>query len=385
MTQVMPYRPEVPTVQTLQYRTDIMKARDGSEHRMAILTKPRMALEYSTLLGDDEIRHIRADLFNALEEEWRVPLWHEPFEITADVAIGAGVINGSFYDCDIADDQFIYLDREDGSVGEFIAVTSMTTTAITLTGVTVGAYPAGSYVYPALSAYLSEGQGFARAPVGITEFPFKADVSQFYALGGEGASISTYQSLSLLDRRPLAGSPVEELFHKHMKRIDFGGVAERVTGMTFSDISGGRRFLINTRAELQFWKLFLDTVFGRREPFFFSTWRDDLVLYEQPTPGASTIRVLDDPDYDTEWDPSDAHDDLQIETTDGVIQRRVQSIAPGAADTLVITFTSALPAGSWTASTVSFLEQSHLGSDTVVLTHYGLFSTIDIAVVTAQQ
>ena len=109
------------------------------------------------------------------------------------------------------------------------------------------------------------------------------------------------------------------------------------------------------------------------------------MLFEQPTPGASTIRVLDDPDYETEWDPSDAHKDLQLETTDGIIQRRVQSVALGASDTLVITFTGALPGGSWTASRVSFLEQSHLGSDTVVLTHLGQFSMIDLSAVTAPQ
>lgn len=385
MTMEMPYRPEAPTRQVLKYRTDIMKARDGSEHRFSVLTKPRQSLEYDMLLDDEEIRHVRADLFNGLEDTWRVPLWHEPFEITADVSIGAGSITGDFTNHDIANLQFIYLDREDGSVGEFIQVSSVSDTTATLVGVTVGAYPEGSYVYPALNMLLQESQGFARMPVELSEFPFKGDVTDFYLLGGSGAAVTTYEDLPILDHRPLNDSLVEELFRKQLVRFDFGAVIDQVTGMTYADIQGGRRFLINTRDELQFWKLFLDTVVGMREPFFFATWRDDLVLYEQPTPGTATIRVLDDPDYDAEWDPSDAHLDLQLETTDGVIQRRIQSITPAASDTYVITFTSNLPAGSYTVSTVSFLEQSHLGSDEVALTHFGQFSMIDLAVVTAQQ
>jgi hypothetical protein len=349
------------------------------------LTAPRQALEYDILLEDNEVRHVRADLFNGLEKVWRVPLWHEPFEITVDVIVGAGIVTGNFTNNDIAVGQYAYLDREDGSVGEFILVASITDTLITITGVTVGAYPAGSYVYPALNAFCRESQGFARHSVELSQLPFKADVLQIYALGGSGATVNTHQSLPILDRRPLNNSLVEEMFHKNIERIDFGGDLDQITGMTYADINGGRRFLVNTREELQFFKLFLDTVVGRREPFFFSTWRDDLVLYEQPTPGTATIRVLDDPDYDVEWDPSDAHKDLQLETTDGVIQRRVQSIAPGAANTLVITFTTNLPAGSYTVSTVSFLEQSHLGNDTVVLTHFSQFSMVDLAVVTAQQ
>jgi hypothetical protein len=386
MVMELPYRAEEPTTQLLRYRTDILKSYDGSEHRHALLQEPRVSLEYSYLLEDDEVRHLRADLFNGLEDTWRIPLWHEPFRVTAAVSAGAGSITGAFTNNDIEAGQYAYIDREDGTLGEFIEVQSITATTLTINGVTDGAYPVGSHVYPALSAVLRNMQGIARLPVGLSPFSLTADATEFHPMGGSGASVSSYQSLSLLDRRPLNESPAEELFDKALERIDFGAKLEIFTGRTYADIVQSRMFLVKDRAELQFWEKFCDTVVGMREPFYFPTWREDLVLYEQPTPGGSTIRVLDSPNYEDEWDPSDAHKDLQLETsTDGDIQRRVNSIVDNLDGTLTLTLDSALPAtGGFSVSVVSFLERCRLGNDVVRFTHFSNFSVVETTVTTIQ-
>lgn len=388
MPPELPYRPEEPIVQKLMYKTDVLRSFDGTEHRFSLLAEPRMLLEYSYLLTDPEVRQIRADLFTGLELLWKVPLWHEPFRITADVSQGASQVTGSFTNNDFEQYQYCYLDRGDETLGEFMMMDSIGSSVITFTGGTTDqAYQAGSYLYPAAQARVRNKQALARFPVALSPFSMTLEVDDFRPLGGAGASLDTYQSLKLLDVRPLNNSPTEERFTKPINWIDFGIRAASFADADYANIQQPRVFLIQSRADLQYWKLFLETVRGGREPFFFSTWRGDLTVHTQPSPSDTWLKVNDDTNFKTYWEDSAAHVDLQMETnTDGEIQRRISSVVDNLDGSLTINFTSALPSSAGlNISVVSFLELSRFGTDDFRFTHYSAFSTVEAVVETVQQ
>jgi hypothetical protein len=385
----LPYRPEEPTVQRYRYRTDVMKAMDGSEHRFALIANPRVMLEYQYMLTDEEVRQISADLFNYIDQQWRVPLWHEPFRITADVAQGASQATSNFTNNDFEQYQYCYLDREDETPGEFIMMDSIGSSVITFTGGTTDqAYPAGSYLYPAATARVKNKQALARLPVALSPFSMELLVEDMRPLGGAGASLNTYQSLNVLERRPLNNHPAEERFYKPFTLIDHGlKLAQLMSEADYADIDKSRVWLVPDRDDLQYWKKFLETVRGGREQFFISTWRGDLVLYAQPNPSDTWIKVLDDTNFKDYWENSAAHVDLQMETTtDGDIQRRISSVVDNLDGTLTINFTTALPATSGLAiNVVSFLELSRFASDEFVFTHYSGYSMVETSLRTTQQ
>lgn len=386
---LLPYRPEEPTVQRYTYITDVMRAMDGTEHRFSLIQYPRMHLEYQYMLDDEEVRQIRADLFNYLDATWLVPLWHEPFRITADVAQGAGSVTGSFTNNDFQQYQYCYLDREDETHGEFIMMDSIGSSSITFySDTTDQAYQAGSYLYPVVSVRIRNRQALARMPVALSPFSMDLIVEDMRPLGGAGASLNTHQSINVLERRPLNNHPAEEHFYKPMTLIDHGIKVNQISSEAdYADIIQPRSWLVSDRSDFQYWKKFLETVRGAREQFFMPTWRGDLTLDSQPSPSDTYITVTDDTNFTSYWEDSSAHVDLQLETnTDGEIQRRISSVVDNLDGTLTVNLSSALPASAGLSiDAVSFLELSRFDRDEFVFTHYSSYSIVQNAVRTVQQ
>lgn len=379
-------RPEFPTVQSYEWQTDLLRTYDGTEQRISVRPVPRHRLEYEVILPSElEIRRMRAQLFQSLGTPILVPLWHEPFFLTADLPQGNTAILGDFSLADLAPGDFVYLetrDEQSADVGEVLTVAAGQIDLKTGLGFT---FPAGSLLYPTAQIQLPDGQGFARFPVNAARLSLRGDDTLVRTLGGEGASVPTYQGLPLLDRRPLNDDPTEEGFRINYERLDFGNVFQVDVDQRFPTIQQPRVFAIKTRAELQFWKLFLDTVVGRREPFYFPTYRPDLVVVQQPVVGGSDFQVdtADNPDFARVWLASQGHQDLVLANADGDrLYRRVINTTDNEDGTLTVFLDSALPgtAGGSTLVQVEFLELARLGSDRVTFRHLGIESTLELVI-----
>lgn len=381
--------PETPLVQTLNYVTDVMKAWDGTEQRVGVRAYPRQVLSGKIVAeNDQEARSLRAQMFFGVVSPVVVPLWHETFSLYADAGLGTFTLSGDFAIADWAVDDFLYLETTDGDTFELVKLDTISDTTLTVTNALKASYPAGSKVYPTMTGTMRDNSSFSRYPVNASVVNFRVEAFERRALGGKTASVDTYNSLTMLDRRPLNNELIPESFSIRSDKIDYGGVYEVKTSQAFSNISRPVSLIIADRDDLQFWKLFLDTIVGRREPLYMPTFRADLLVVVQPDIGGSVIVISDDPNYLTDWWPSIGHRDIVINNVAG--DRLYRSIT-GAVDngdgTVSISLDVALPgtADESTIVSIEFLELVRLHSDQVILRHHGNYSTISFRIATTEE
>ncbi|MBP8867649.1 MAG: hypothetical protein KBG62_06060, partial [Propionivibrio sp.] len=79
-------------LERLMWATDVLAARDGTEQRVSLRTKPRRSLEFSILVGRDD-----AALLDVLLSSWQsrvyaLPIWPDKAVLAATVTAGSTVI-----------------------------------------------------------------------------------------------------------------------------------------------------------------------------------------------------------------------------------------------------------------------------------------------------
>jgi hypothetical protein len=208
------------------------------------------------------------------------------------------------------------------------------------------------------------------------------------SLGGRTASLTTFDGLPLLDIRPLNNSLVDDAFTINSEEIDFGNVYSVYASQAFPRISGQREYVIRSRQELQFFKLFLDTVAGQSKPFYCPSFREDLRVAVQPEQGSFQFDIFSEEQYAQDWYGSDAHKTLMLTTADGARQpRKVTSAVDNQDGTTTIIVDTPLPdtvLGSTIAS-IEYMPKVRLGEDKVTFTHYGAYSKLELNIKTVEE
>ncbi len=375
--------PETPTRQEYQWVTDIIRSHDGSEQRISTRPKPRHILQYDIVLStEEEIRAQRRNLVNNIDQPIILPLWHEPFDVTAPVSSGQLQIQGSFSLADFGAEDFVLLSTVDNSVFELARVAAIDSSTLTVDNNINGDYPAGSVVYPTVIVNLPDGSGLSRYPVNVADFSISGDAQEMRLLGGAGTTLPLFNGQPVLDIRPLNNDTNEESVTVNYERLDFGARFQVFSSQLNPSVSYPKEFLIGTRQELQFWKLFLDTVTGRQQTFYHPTFREDLLLASQPAQGTTQIILDGSQEYVATWFTDPANRTLVFNTADGDRQYRIVNTAttnPDGTSTLVLTAPlTDTPAGS-TVISVELLQQCRLASDNVVFEHHGSYSIISLS------
>jgi hypothetical protein len=150
--------------------------------------------------------------------------------------------------------------------GELVKVFFESDDHIILENVLNANFPPGTTAYPCEVAHINDGTKISRFPVNAAQMVVAGKAIELKSLGGRTASLTTFDGLPLLDIRPLNNSLVDDAFTINSEEIDFGNVYSVYASQAFPRISGQREYVIRSRQELQFFKLFLDTVAGQSKP-----------------------------------------------------------------------------------------------------------------------
>jgi len=375
--------------QIVKYRTDVLKAYDGTEARIKLRTNPRQSYQFSTLLADEAtIREWRAALVRDLADSLELPIWHDAITTSADISASATTIPGDFSYSELASGDTVLIQSADALIYETRIVNTVAAGQITITVGTTSAYAQGSVIVPVIDAQMPDGAGFERYPTNAARFSLSLDLKVQPVIGGNGAAaIATHNSLNVLDRRHANDEPVNETFLLGMDLLDSINAFQVEKFQTYGDIVTVRKYHVNSIAERQWWRAFLAAAHGMREPFYVSTWRPDLVIDTQPSIGGTTFLVTDAPNYVREYWYSAAHKSIHLETLGGTLYRLVTNAVDNMDGTITLTISPALPgdADSSTIESISFLELSRFGSDEVTFEHFSSRVVVTATIRTTQQ
>lgn len=373
---------EDPVSLSATWRTDIMgPTRGGTEQRVATRSRPRWSLSYRLVLTtEEEAAILRWQIAQNLSSTMRVPIWFEGHRITTGAASGQPELVGDFSDTNLVVGDLVYIQHRNGVDGEFGTALTVAAGLLTLDANLGATYPAKSRVFLAVEALVAEGQGLDRRPVDVTEVDVTITPTSSRAFGGASASLTTYQSLPVLDRPPV-GDTFPEVYEGGTQRIDFGGAIEVVDGWDVPRTAYQRALFLSGRSEQQWFRLFCDTIKGERDPFWAPTWRRDF-----PVTGAvassTTITVADDPaGAVTAWFAEGGERHVQIKHTDGTVyHREVTAVGTPSGGNVALTVDSANPVALADMRALSLLELCRLGSPTVQMEFSGFSAFAALAV-----
>lgn len=354
-------------VQTLKYWTDVQRARDGSERRASLLTKPREVLNQSIVMVDDAVGTLRSTLFGAPLTKTYLPIYFEAVPSKNIVNSNVVTVDSTYADWIYTGTKILLLNfNYQYFTANVVNITgSGAATVLQLDAtppVAHDTYGIGSRVAPLYPVTPKDGQGLPRWLVNIGRWDATFDVAEPITSYGTGATINSYDGLQVIDIRPRvegdAGGDVvsQDTFNSVMTALDTRNAYANRSPLARPRITRQHTWFIHTPADRQYWKKFIHTSLGMQKMFLLPTWRDDLVIQAQPAALDTVLQIKSTPDYVNNYFPSLAHRRLQLEHADGTVEYcKVVSATDGGLGIQYLTLSAGV---SGTAiSRISLLEQ----------------------------
>jgi hypothetical protein len=368
--------PDVPVKETWSWLTDIIPNNFGNEQRMALRSVPRCSLQTKlTGLSVDEVNRIFDQQMFSAAGSVLIPYFQYATQLTEDAVSGATRVYFPPERTDMREGEYVLLRNDNGEI--LVKIQTLATTYADVDPLTMDC-PKGTMIVPCQLSVIRDGSSIVRRQVNDV---VEANVNSFstqhresFLRPGNDLEVEEFDGLPFLNFRPLANQNPEEQFESGTVISDGEtGLQEIRTDWLNSFIKFNHQYLIR-RTDLpllDYWRKFLDTVRGRKEPFLTPTYRDDLVPAENPDTGGSAIKVVGTR-YSERFEAMGTHGHLRLWTQAGYHDVKVIGVTTGDDERDLISFEPPLPEDpGWTSvKSISFITKVRLGSDDVVLDHY---------------
>lgn len=384
--------PQVPVRESWEWLTDILRADDGTEQRVALRTQPRMRLDTTVAIdsNDDRQQHYNL-IYQSIGRTVAIPYFQYGTPLTADSAASSSEL---FFDVDKTDvrdgELVLVLDRKDGT-GTLVRLDALTFTGATLEAPLTEAVTAGDVLYPAFMSAIRDNSSLSMGQqTGSVQLSaLSSEPRSSTARPGSGAALVMFDGLPVLEESPLARNPGEESFRINYETIDSdSGLFDLKVDWEHAFVSGRRQFNIPRKGVspvLDYWRLFLDTIRGQQKPFLMPTLRADLFLVGQGQPSASQL-LVEGSDYQTRYFEYDTYKRLRLVNGIGAIHYTRATGVTADGDNTQISIDPPVPSEpEWTSFRIEFLNRVRLANDTAEFAHYSTYSILSINLTTTDQ
>jgi hypothetical protein len=377
---IFAYRPQSPILETLEFKTDIIPANDGSEQRINVREAPRQRIQMKVRTDDDRTR----DSINALLYDWQarvfgVPVWWEAKPLGAAVLINDTLLVVDTTNADFRAGGLVMI-YDSNFVNEVLEIQSLTAGDITLDVGLGRAYDAvNTLVIPVRTALTKTQLSQARYAIGPTDFSLEFTTLDNIRLN-DASAFATYQGVGQTVAKPfirdrfnfLKGATIGEGIRRKVTRLD----PETGPPLQFSPWAKGKPqfgygFEADTFEEVFDFRQLLHELNGSQLSFYVGTGRDDIKV------------TVDIPDLATNIDFENIgftlfiqnvtpRSDIQIIRTDGTLsQHQVtgSSIIDDDTERLTISpaVTPALPVAE--IERVEFITLNRISDDRPTFSH----------------
>ena len=263
-------------LERLMWATDVLTARDGTEQRISLRTKPRRSLEFSILVGSAD-----AALLDVLLSAWQarvyaLPIWPDKAVLTAAITAGSTVIPLTTTNLEYEADGLLVIGTDSRNT-EAAEVLSVASNAVTLKQPLLQTWPAGAFVTPARTARLRVTQSVSRVTDAIARARLVFDIASTTAIAKQ-ESTTTFNSTPVWIARPNRVRDIDADYQRLAEVLDFE------TGITAVDDHAARPFvrrsfdyLFKNRAEIAAFRGWLAARLGRLTAFWHPTWEASIV------------------------------------------------------------------------------------------------------------
>lgn len=361
--------PELPYTEFLEFLTEVMEHKDGSEQRHALRKNPRQFFQWEVALDEGPERsRVENQLFDWQTRVFGIPVWHELTRLTSSATAGGTTV--TVQSTDFADYRVgsLVLVYESATKFDVLTVLAFTSTTVTSTSPLLNTYVAGAIVAPLRTGVLDNPPAEQRFRVNHSRLQVVFRVLDNDSNLASTAAWPTFNSKVFLSdinvvRDTIAVSLQQEVI-----------VLDNKTGSTYRDTpwahnrrGSSKTFIANSRQGLWNIRQLMHSLRGRQVSFYLPTFAKDLELASSIVNGANTLSVTD-VGYTQFVRQRQPRNVIRVVPNNGVspITKTVTSSADaGATETLTVDSNWAVGLTAAQVDRVEFVEKVRLDSDRV--------------------
>ena len=287
--------PKSPQNELLEWLTDIIEARDGSEQRARLRNAPRQSWEVTVLARTPmESAAIETALYGWQGRSWAMPVWPEQVEMQGPLAVGATGVNVDTTRADHRPAGLVML-WQSPQVNETLQVSGVSSGRLDFVLPTSVAFgPGPILVMPVRTTRIVGAARRDDHVSGPAEFGARFLVVDNVEFVGDPAPVQYKGYDVLLDPLLAEGDMVQRQIERPMTVLDYGvGTCTIDAPRTYSTAGYEMRWRLRTQAEVWAMRKWLHRRAGRVAPFWMPSWRGDLELMATVGAAEKSIRVRD--------------------------------------------------------------------------------------------
>jgi hypothetical protein len=369
---VFAFPPLWPVSESLEWLTDIMTARDGSEQRMSVRQIPRQSFNFNVpLKTEKEQARFDAAIFGWQKRMWGLPVWIEKVLHTTAINATALTITVDTTNADFRDDSYAIIWK---SLNEYEAVKVSTVAAgsLTLESAVVATYTGSKWIMPlriAQSVGMQKGTHPGVAAVRMASILFA--VKDNVLLTGFVPAVN-YDGLTVLaDVHRFMGIDKEissdpDSFSQDYESGDFDSFSDS----DFNLIMHNFGFVKESKSDIWNFRKFLHSLYGMQAPVYAPTFREDLVATDTIGAADTNFRI-ENIKLAENMGLNDLRTHLAFIFPNGTkLYREITGIVEADATEEIISIDSALGVEvAIGACYISFLDKCRMASDMVTMDH----------------
>lgn len=356
---------------TLLYRSTVSRSWDGTEQRASLRAKPRRRLNYTSVLRKNDAMRFDNLMYGWHSRLFAVPLWAEKSSLQANVAAGATTLtvdtsNKSFAEGGLL---IVYGSTTENDVAEIETIVG---TTVTLRAPVTRDWAAGTRVYPAVVAALSQEVSGRRLTDAVTEVALSFETepgSNYYPFVG-GSNPLTYKNEELYAHYPNWKDGIEFSWESDRIQVDDQtGKFQLVPKAANSTVTKQHNWTLRNHGEVADFRQWAQRRQGRAKPVYVPTGIVDFTL-TAPALAADVAIDVEDNGYNAFASATAARRDILIQLKNGTnIARRINSSLPNPDGTVSLQLDSAVgvPFAPEDVKRVSLLGFYRLASDSMTI------------------
>lgn len=265
-------------LERLTWATDILQSESMVEQRRALRLAPRRELEAPMFVEGRERQLLDLSLFGWGARIWALPIWHEIQLLTVAVPSGALSIPCSTEYLDFRSGGLAMLRGESAFSSETVEIDTVTAGGLLLKRATQQVWPAGTRLYPARSARLTQAPVLSR----LNDQAIAADVSFLVTEVSDWPAVlppTLYRGRPVLEARPDESEDLTSTYERLLLTLDNGFSTPLTTDTANRSMPvHAHRWAELGRAERAAYRSLLYALAGRQVPVWIPTHADDLQL-----------------------------------------------------------------------------------------------------------
>jgi hypothetical protein len=278
---VFAWEPLVPMSETLEWLTDVMTSKDGSEQRMSVRPYPRQGFKITSLLRTEQDQaRFDAQTFAWQKRAWGLPIWGEWTLHTGTILEDATSITLDTSNADYRDDGLAIIWQSTTSY-EVVKVETVNANSLDLDLPVQSTWAGDKWIMPLRQANMMGMVRRNAAPDGYARVTCQFLCKYNTLLTGYVAP-KTYDGLAVLHRATYVDREQDETQDPDVEVADYGfGRFDVFSDSDFNIYAQSHKFIKRTKAECWDLRKFFHSLFGKRGTVYIPSFKNDVELRDQ--------------------------------------------------------------------------------------------------------